>query len=81
MFPSTIDHPQYGDRRMDRRRSDDARVKRHRDRRRTYPGNGRDSRKGHCRECGEKTDSVVTWGENKVANLCPPCGKRIRETL
>jgi hypothetical protein len=71
--PAT-DHPAYGDRRADRRT-----TRRGRDRRATDYGKGRIARKGDCRECGNETDSVVTWS-GKVVYLCPPCGRAIRES-
>lgn len=72
-----MDHPAYGDRRVDRRISEERRTE-PRDRRRTFPGSGRSLRKGHCRECGAETDSVALW-EGKPVHLCPPCGRKIRE--
>jgi hypothetical protein len=73
-----MDHPAYGDRRVNRRIGEDRRTKKARDRRHTYPGSGRTSRKGHCRECGEETDAVALW-EGKPVNLCQRCSRRIRE--
>jgi hypothetical protein len=33
---------------------------------------------GHCRECGQETESVVLWDKHRVVSLCPPCGRAIR---
>jgi hypothetical protein len=76
----TSDPPEYGDRKRttDRRTALLVRVQPTPDRRRTYPGAGRDARIGQCRECGERTSSVVFWN-GKVVYLCPPCGREIRE--
>jgi len=73
---SSSDYPFYGDRRVDRRIGAERRAKL-RERRRSYPGSGRDARKGHCRECGAQTDAVVVWN-GKATNLCAECGEKIR---
>ena len=74
------DPPAYGDRqRVADRRVADRRASA-KDRRKSQPGAGRDARLGHCRECGDRTDAVVLF-KGKPANLCPPCGRSIREEV
>lgn len=71
------DPPGYGDRKRTVDRRGGERRTAAKDRRKSYPGAGRDARLGHCRECGERTALVVLFG-GKPANLCAPCGQAIR---